>query len=91
MKEMITPAQEKVRDGALLGADREYRIKSSGLGPATFGVCEKCGGQCPCHYMQQQRKRGQRRAGWITSGFGHVDFLRTGPWSGAPVTHDPRA
>ncbi len=75
----------------LLGPMVEYRIKSSGLGPATYGACERCGKQCPCHYMQQYRKQGQIRRGWASAGFGHVDCLRTGPWVDAPVTHDARA
>ena len=69
----------------------EYRIKSSGLGPATYGACERCGKQCPCHYMQQSRRRGQIQRGWASAGFGHVECLRTGPWVDAPVTHDSKA
>ena len=74
-----------------LGPAMEYRIKSSGLGPATYGNCERCGKQCPCHYMQQWRQQGQIRRGWASAGFGHVECLRTGPWVDAPVTHDARA
>lgn len=65
--------------------EKEYRIKSTGLGHAHYGNCERCGKYCVTHYMQQWREVDRKSPGWHTAGFGHVACLRNGSWAAAPV------
>lgn len=67
---------------------REYRIKSTGMGQAHYGSCERCGKPCQMTYKQQSRKIGDPTGNWLSSGFGHIDCLRTGMFIDAPVDHD---
>ena len=71
--------------------DREYRIKSTGLGAEHYGNCERCGKPCSCHYMQQSRKIGAKNKGWTSAGFGHAECLRNGTWADAPIEDAPKA
>lgn len=69
-----------------MGYQNGYRrIKNTGKGSDWYGDCERCGKKCSPHYKQQTKHSG----GWSTAGFGHVDCLRTGEFSDAPVEHDP--
>lgn len=76
-------------DGLCLFAKkREYRIKSTGMGQAYYGNCERCGKPCQMTYKQQSRKAGSTSNNWNSAGFGHLDCLRTGWWMDAPVDHE---
>ena len=61
----------------------EYRIKSTGEGQARYGSCERCGKHCAETFMQQLRKQGA--VGWVSSGFGHAECLKTHNWTDAPL------
>lgn len=66
----------------------EYRIKSTGEGQARYGSCERCGKHCSETFMQQLRK--PSAVGWVSSGFGHLQCLKTNNWVNAPVVHKAR-
>ncbi len=68
--------------------EREYRIKSTGMGMAYYGSCERCGKPCQITYKQQSKKANAVGNSWSSAGFGHVECLRNGRWADAKVDHD---